>query len=292
VAALAELGNYRRGLRHLHGWWGNGHLLAEGLGYHLRRIRAGIPFLTRHTVVDARGDERLEEVVLARLDGRMAPIPGSERALAADALAVSHGFVSNSELALLAGCDHVYVPDKGDWLPLVREGQETSVPGIFVAGDCAGVAGSAVAEVEGALAAIGAARQLGHLDGEHARALARPHQAAWRRLERFRRFMDVVSQLQPGLLELCTPETVVCRCEEVTRREIEAAVGLGYGEVLGLKLRTRFSMGFCQGRFCRPTVQALVARMQGVPPEAVGLYHPRTPLRPVTFGDLAEDSLA
>jgi bacterioferritin-associated ferredoxin len=73
----------------------------------------------------------------------------------------------------------------------------------------------------------------------------------------------------------------------VTLREIRAAVAAGAVDVGAVKMRTRLGMGACQGRFCAAAAAALVSRVRGAPPEALGRIHARPPVRPVTLGALA-----
>lgn len=57
------------------------------------------------------------------------------------------GFAPNTELTELAGYLHEYVHDVGGWVPRTDR-METTVPGVFAAGDGAGVAGVLVAVEE------------------------------------------------------------------------------------------------------------------------------------------------
>lgn len=290
VLAILELASLAEGWARLHQWWGNGALLAEGLGYHWRRTRAGIPFRQRMAVLEARGESQVREIVIGAVDRGWHPVPGTREALAVDAVAVSHGFASNTELGLLLGCEHRYDEDRGGWVPVVDEQQQTSVPGVFTSGDCAGVAGSAVAEVEGALAALGAARFLNRTGPDEHRRLAAPLLRRLRRLGRFRAFLDPLSRFRPGLLDLCAPETLVCRCEGVTRGEIDRAIAQGYTHQLSLKLKTRTGMGLCQGRICRPALTQLMAHALGCPAGETGQHHPRAPVRPLPMDALTADT--
>ncbi|MCZ6533067.1 MAG: FAD-dependent oxidoreductase, partial [SAR324 cluster bacterium] len=164
--------------------WGHWGLLAEGLG-HLRALRrAGIPFLQRHTILAARGEGQVSEAVIGRLDRNWAPVPGSERSLEVDALAVGFGFVPNTELTRMALCAHRFDAELGGWVPERGQHMETTQPGIFAAGDGAGVAGAVVAEIEGRLAALGVLERLGKLNGETAQAEARGPQRELRKLAR------------------------------------------------------------------------------------------------------------
>lgn len=86
-----------------------------------------------------------------------------------------------------------------------------------------------------------------------------------------------------------TPETVVCRCEDVTRAEVDAAIDQSAGSIDQLKHFTRCGMGPCQGRYCGDTVQELMAIRLREPREAVGQWTGRPPLRPVSLGELVGD---
>ena len=57
-----------------------------------------------------------------------------------------------------------------------------------------------------------------------------------------------------------------------------------------LKAFTRCGMGPCQGRLCGPTVVETIADARGVPPDEVGYYRIRSPVSPVTVGDIARSS--
>ena len=83
------------------------------------------------------------------------------------------------------------------------------------------------------------------------------------------------------------PPTVICRCEGVTLEEVQKALASFRPSGLReLKLVTRLAMGICQGRVCRPAVEAL-ARELGVAPEAWALPL-RPPFRPTPLSRLGE----
>ena len=87
------------------------------------------------------------------------------------------------------------------------------------------------------------------------------------------------------LLARIPPGTVVCRCEDVTRAEIDAVFVAGASDLNQLKARTRCGMGPCQGRVCAPIVAALAA----LHPHVAAPPHPwtvRPPLRAVPITDL------
>lgn len=90
----------------------------------------GIPLKLSHTVVDIQGKERLEGVTLARVEnGR--PVPGTEETYACDTLLLSCGLIPENELTRQAGAAMNPVTNG----PLVNESLETSIPGVFAAGN-------------------------------------------------------------------------------------------------------------------------------------------------------------
>jgi len=91
-----------------------------------------------------------------------------------------------------------------------------------------------------------------------------------------------------GMTAAIAPETVVCRCEDVTRAEIDDALATGAVDLNQLKSWTRAGMGPCQGRICGETVGALAAATLGDRVKA-GAWTGRAPLRPVPVAALIGD---
>jgi D-hydroxyproline dehydrogenase subunit alpha len=88
---------------------------------------------------------------------------------------------------------------------------------------------------------------------------------------------------RPGLWELAAPDTVLCRCEDVTLAEARAAAASSAaGGMRALKSVSRCGQGPCQGRMCAE----LVARATGQDAERAR-YSVRPPLRPIALGTLA-----
>ena len=90
-----------------------------------------------------------------------------------------------------------------------------------------------------------------------------------------------------GLFDITSPETVVCRCEEVTAAEIHEAIDNVANDLTGVKSRTRAGMGMCQGRVCGASVATLVARRTGRGQGEVGAFTGRPIVKPVSVGALA-----
>ena len=91
----------------------------------------GIPLLLSHTVVDIVGKERVEGVVIAQVDAKNKPIPGTETRYDCDTLMLSTGLIPENELSRGVGVEINPVTSG----PFVAENFETSIPGIFACGN-------------------------------------------------------------------------------------------------------------------------------------------------------------
>ncbi len=81
---------------------------------------------------------------------------------------------------------------------------------------------------------------------------------------------------------------IVCRCEEIARAEIEAAIAAGCDSVTWVKRKTRAGMGLCQGRTCGRLVARIVAEETGQELADVLPDTQRPPLRPIPLDILEE----
>lgn len=271
VAAVLEAGS-RVGL-------GRHPLLAmgkagEAAGYALTLARHRVPYHGRQAVVAAHGRDELTHVTVGRLDRDWRV--RETRTIACDTLAVSYGFVPQLDLAVQLGCATRADLD-GTQVVAVDARQRTSVPGVWAAGEPAGVGGAPLAELEGRIAglAIAAASREGAPDGP-----AVPD-ALVRRRARSRAFARALLEaypVRPGWQEWLAGDTLVCRCEEVPLSAVREAQALGATDARSVKLLARPGMGWCQGRMCGYAVSCLT----GEAPQA-----PRRPVvQPITLGAL------
>lgn len=83
-------------------------------------------------------------------------------------------------------------------------------------------------------------------------------------------------------------DMLVCRCEEITVGEIKKAIAEGARDITGVKRRVRAGMGLCQGKTCEKLVQQILCSELGIVPKLAGSSSSRPPVRPITFGELAE----
>lgn len=136
-----------------------------GYGVHAAKVaRCGVPFYLSHTIVKAEGEDRVTGVTIAKVDQNWQTVPGSEKHFDADTICLAVGLSPMSQLLKMAGCEMEDNPKKGGQVPLCNEYGETSVKGIFVAGDVSGIEEASSAMIEGRMAGIAAACELGFMD--------------------------------------------------------------------------------------------------------------------------------
>lgn len=258
--------------------------------HYLSAMRRGrVPYLFGRAVVRATGTDRVEAVDVARLDRSGAPLPGRTETWPVDLLCVGYGLAPNIELAQLAGARVIYSAALGGWAVEVDEksGVRTNVPGLFVAGETAGISGASSALLSGRIAALSAAASLGRLPqaelgAELVRTARRRRQNA-----RFGALVNLMFGAPDALTGAIPDDTPICRCEEVTAGEVRAAIAAGARSLDALKPALRVGQGLCQGRTCGPVLARLVAAETGRPVEAGGLFQARPPVRPVPLAVIA-----
>ena len=236
----------------------------------LREVKAKVDVIPVGTVA-AVGTDKLKEVVA---DGHRIP---------ADLLLLHQGVVPNVNLAMAAGVAHRWNNRQLCFAPVLDQDFQSSVPGIAVAGDGAGIAGGTAAAERGRIAAIATVRAL-----KPDAKVADP-QTARQRLQREEMGRAFLDELYRPVTALRQPEgdTIVCRCEEVTARQVRETARMGCEGPNQMKAFLRCGMGPCQGRLCGLTVTELIAEERGTMPDEVGYYRLRPPVKPITLGELA-----
>jgi len=250
------------------------HYLREGLAL-VREVKRLVNVVTGVTVLSAHGDTRVSEVAYAA--------GGTEVRLPVDVLLLHQGVVPNVNLAMSVGIEHRWSDAQLCWVPRLDWDGTSSIEGIAIAGDGAGIAGAEAAEHRGVLAAAAAIAALGARRPDDEVRAAR---AGLARALRGRAFLDALYRPADAFRQP-SGETIVCRCEEVTARQITEAVALGCPGPNQMKSFLRCGMGPCQGRLCGLTVTELIAAARGLPPQEIGYYRLRPPVKPVTVAELA-----
>ncbi len=257
---------------------------------------AGVEVLSGAIIRAVAGGLEVEGVVVASLAG------GAERRFACDTIVTAVDVVPTVEMFDLVGCATVYDRARGGYVPVLDAEQRCSLPGIYAAGDCAGISDAALldpsmARLQGLRAARAAARDAGleaPMDSAQPGA-AGPARDAWRR-------EWLAAHAGPQAAQL-----TICRCEEVSlhdllgvrpprylsydeknfaKRDLRTLAQDGPVNQDQIKRLTRAGMGACQGRRCREQVQELLAMQGNQPPASIPLPSFRAPLRPLPLSVL------
>jgi NADPH-dependent 2,4-dienoyl-CoA reductase/sulfur reductase-like enzyme len=205
----------------------------------LKRQLKGVPYRSGCWVLAAHGTEKLESVTLFR-----------SGEVACDYLACGFHLVPNLELAELLGCatKHGVVN--------VNDYQETTLPNVYSSGESTGIGGLELSLIEGEIAGLAAADKRGEA------------QKLFPIRQKHRKFADLLNRtfaLRDELKQLPAPETIVCRCEDVTLERLRT-----HQSWRAAKLQTRCGMGPCQGRVCGAAVEFLFGwRAESVRPPAL-----------------------
>ncbi|MEJ2766299.1 FAD/NAD(P)-binding oxidoreductase [Photobacterium sp. MCCC 1A19761] len=259
----------------------------NGLSMMLYLKQHKIPLHYGWGLVKASGVEQLNEVTIAPYNDQWEPDQAKAVTLNVDTLGVGYGFSARSQLAQLMGLNVEYDHMSGA-IPTTDDWQRSSVDGVFCAGDSAKLAGADAAMLEGRITAQAIAAELGKLSHTEAEQQIHAMRRNLTRYYRFRQAFDTAGYRESGLLSLPDEDTVICRCEQVKRRAIDEAIAQGCRDIVTLKMRTRVTMGDCQGKTCAHYCYDRL-KEEGFGQDQ-GLVRPRFPLDPIPFAALEDNS--
>ena len=216
-----------------------------------RAAFARTPYHTESWPLRASGEDRVQQVELWQR--------GRAVTYDCDILCAAFGLIPNTELPRALGCE------LGDEGVRVNNRQETSIAGVYSAGETTGVGGAELALVEGEVAGASAAgMQVSEKLLKRAAALRRAGHA-----------LRHAFALRPELSHLAEPDTIVCRCEDVAYRDINPE-----WNARSARLYIRAGMGACQGRVCG----AALTHLRGWNAPVV-----RMPVEPVLLSSLLHE---
>ncbi|MEY4416364.1 MAG: hypothetical protein RIQ53_3657 [Pseudomonadota bacterium] len=207
--------------------------------------------------------------------------PGGQRIrrIDCDGAALGHGLRSETQLADLLGCRFDWQSLHRAWLPMRRADGASSVGGVWLAGDGAGILGADAAEWAGERAALGLLAERGiAIDPRRAQAL----DERLARATRFRQGLERAFPFPEDWAARTPDETVICRCERLSAGDLrQAAAATGADELSRLKALSRLGMGRCQGRMCASAAAELLAQACGRPVPQVGRLRAQAPVKPI-----------
>ncbi|NDW03333.1 FAD-dependent oxidoreductase [Jiella pacifica] len=262
-------------------------------------VERGVEIVTGHVPLRAKGNaEGVTGLLVASRDDA-----GRQREIACDTVVMAVGTVPVIELLDVLGGKRELAPERGGHVPVVSEDGATTLPRVFVAGDCAGLGGDAA--VSGMRAGRAALRTLGKAPevAEISEDVAQDNRPG------AQDGLGYQTDWASAMLATGGPDVLACICEDVTRgdllgvkppryldwrsntiarRDLTTLAEDGPVNQDQIKRLTRACMGPCQARRCREQVALIMAIGAGVSPETVPLAGYRTPVRPLPLSVLAD----
>jgi thioredoxin reductase len=261
-------------------------LFIKGFKWILKILLCRIPIYSNCTVTSAENNNDFLNVEIKNLNN----IENSKSIkLQCDTLCVGHGLIPSTDFSRLMNAHHKFDKYLGGWIPEVNKYFETSVPNFYQIGDASGVLGAMPAYEKGKIAAISIIHKMNLLSDYE---LDQQYKILSKKLKRLKIFGEAISKISfPNdlLYKQILPETIVCRCEDITRKDIENSANNGAHDLNQLKTWTRCGMGPCQGRTCHYATSLVLAKCTNKNIEDLGYWTGRAPVRPIPFYAAAGD---
>jgi NADPH-dependent 2,4-dienoyl-CoA reductase/sulfur reductase-like enzyme len=269
VVAVLDSAPFSAQCRALPALLGQPATLAKGMYY-----RA---WLTAHGIAVHQG------ATLKHIDGeqRVTAIRWGEHTVACDAVAFAHALRSETQLADLLGCEFSWNSLNRAWLPQRDVAGRSSIAGVYLAGDGAGIMGADAAHMAGERAALAVLAD-SRIAIDQRRAAELERQLA--SIERFRHGLETAFPFPLQWAAQAPDALIVCRCEEVSAGDVRAVVDEGHWEINRVKAHCRVGMGRCQGRMCGLAAAEIIAERSGRGIEATGRLRGQAPIKPLPFG--------
>ena len=242
----------------------------------LREIRQKTKIITNVKEVEIKGQSCAEAVSYTLSSGTKIDLPASH-------VFLHQGVVPNVNLSMATGLDHRWDQKAFCWRPVTDTKGKSSDEQIYITGDGSGIGGAKAAEISGRLAARAIMKRFGKFN-------------FLKELYYKLRYLHCLS-IRPFLDRLYLPpvhfrlpqsnDTIICRCEALTKSDIFDALASGATGPNQLKAFCRAGMGRCQGRNCGLIVQEMIAVHTSQSMAETGYYRLRPPVKPITLAELA-----
>ncbi|WLH03134.1 FAD/NAD(P)-binding oxidoreductase [Pseudomonas beijingensis] len=273
VVAVLDSSPFSDQVRALPGLLAQPATLAKGLYYRAWLAARGIAVHQGASLARLDGERRVQSLQWRNASG--------EHTLDCDAVAFAHGLRSETQLADLLGCAFAWNALNRAWLPHRDRAGRSSVPGIYLAGDGAGIMGADAAEMAGERAALALLEDLGYsTDPQRCTQL----EQTLERIGQFREGLERAFAFPEHWAADAADHLMICRCEEVSAGDIRRVVGEGHWEINRVKAHCRVGMGRCQGRMCGAAAAEIIACESGRAVSSIGRLRAQAPIKPVPFG--------
>jgi NADPH-dependent 2,4-dienoyl-CoA reductase/sulfur reductase-like enzyme len=256
-------------------------LALTGVGYLLTIAKAKTKILPGHIVARVNGAEAVESIDFRKLDS------SSSKSFQVDAITIGYGFIPSNEIARSLGCDHE-VDKRWKYLGAKKTlAGSTNIRNVWIAGDGSGINGAQVAQSSGNLLAYALLAQEGAPKTLSDRFSNFISYVQLRNQLGFQKVLWRIFKAPIFIDELAEEETVVCRCLSISYAQIKAGISEDTLSAGASKRISRVGMGRCQGRYCSPVIQKLIAENSGLEMNENSGFAPQMPIKPVEIGVIA-----
>jgi len=256
--------------------------LLKGMYYVAWLQARGIPILRNARLTEVAGQAQVQGVSWQRNGG-----DGAVNFIACDAVALGYALRSETQLADLLECEFSFDALNRAHLPRRDAAGRASTPGVYLAGDGAGIMGADAAELAGERAALALLADRG-IEVSDARTALLDRRLAG--LAKWRRGIEAAFPFPADWARSAPDHLVVCRCENITAGELRTvAKDTGASELNRLKALSRVGMGRCQGRMCAAAAAEILAEVVRVPVHQVGRIRAQAPIKPLPMTVRIED---
>jgi NADPH-dependent 2,4-dienoyl-CoA reductase/sulfur reductase-like enzyme len=269
VVAVLDSAPFSAQCRALPALLGQPATLAKGVYYRAWLTAHGIPVHQGATLTQIDGEQRVKG------------IRWGEHSLDCDAVAFAHALRSETQLADLLGCEFAWNSLNRAWLPLRDCAGRSSINGVYLAGDGAGIMGADAAQMAGERAALAVLQDAGIAIDQRRTTVLEQQLAS---IQRFRQGLETAFPFPENWAAQAPDALILCRCEEVSVGDVRAVVDEGHWEINRVKAHCRVGMGRCQGRMCGLAAAEIVAERSGREVEHVGRLRGQAPIKPLPFG--------
>ena len=254
--------------------------LIQGIGWLKDIIFSRTPIYFNSTVKEVINHKNELEINITKINSKGLINTENIIKINADSLCIGHGLIPSLDILTILGVKKFFDFQSASWLAKTDKYFQTSVNNLYIVGDGAGISGAVPAYEKGLLAGHSASLNLNFISHKYFQRITKKIFVKLKKFEKFGKSMAKLMTPPSSLIQNITDDTIICRCEDIKRGEIEKAIKSGAIEINQLKAWTRCGMGPCQGRTCEDTIARIMADHVG-DRQTVGMFARKIPIKPI-----------
>jgi bacterioferritin-associated ferredoxin len=246
----------------------------QGISWILKIIFSRVPIYSNSMVTKATNNTGEILVELKNIKNKKV------KKINAEVLAVGHGLTPSTDITRLLRVEHIYNELKGGWIAKIDRYFRSSMRNLYITGDGSGISGAIAANDKGKLTAYAVLYDTNIINENEFKNKTDKILKKLNRYEIFAKGIAHLNSTPKELIENINDNTILCRCEDITKKEIVHAIKKGAKNLNQIKTWTRFGMGPCQGRTCHYSVARVASEELKCEVKDLSYLTGRTPIRP------------